>query len=214
MLGIDVYFDPVCPWCYIGKARLDRAISKLSSGAVSLNWRPFLLNPDIPAAGVDRQTYLNWKFGSQDSAQAAYSPVVSAAEAEELEFNPERISRTPSTLDAHRLLLWAAVEGFEVAELIDKMFLGYLCQGLDVSESSVLISIAVECGMDKALVQRLLDSEQDKDVVLASSNDARSRGIDSIPSFIVNNSYAVHGAQPTEVWLSILGQELAGQQPG
>ena len=210
MSGIEVYFDPVCPWCYIGKSRLDRAINRMGCGSVPLTWSPFLLNPDIPAGGVDRKAYLHWKFGGEEGARLAYEPVATAAEAEELEFHPDRISRTPSTVDAHRLLIWADVEGFDVSRLIDGMFRAYFCLGLDISESSVLVSLANACGMDGAVVDRLLKGDQDKETVMASNRRARVKGIDSIPCFILGNSYAVHGAQPSEVWQSILPQLLDG----
>ena len=211
MPGIEVYFDPVCPWCYIGKSRLDRAVNRMGTGPVPLAWRPFLLNPDIPAGGVDRKAYLHWKFGGEEGARTAYGPVAAAAEAEELEFRPDRISRTPSTVNAHRLLIWADVEGFDVAQLIDGMFRAYFCLGLDISETSVLVSIADACGMDGAVVDRLLEGEQDKAAVMASNRHARIRGIDSIPCFILGRSYAVHGAQPSEVWDSILRQLVDGK---
>ena len=211
MPAIEVYFDPVCPWCYIGKSRLDRAIDRMGTGSVPLTWRPFLLNPDIPAGGVDRKAYLHWKFGGAEGARLAYEPVATAAEAEELEFRPDRISRTPSTVDAHRLLIWADVEGFDVARLIDGMFRAYFCLGLDISESSVLVSMAGACGMDTTVVERLLKGEQEKDAVMASNQRARTRGIDSIPCFILGNSYAVHGAQSSEVWDSILRQMVDGK---
>lgn len=211
MPAIEVYFDPVCPWCYIGKSRLDRAINRMGPGSVPLTWRPFLLNPDIPAGGVDRKAYLQWKFGGEEGARLAYEPVATATEAEELEFHPDRMSRTPNTVDAHRLLIWADVEGFDVARLIDGMFRAYFCLGLDISESSVLVSMAGACGMDGTVVERLLKGEQDKDTVMASNHRARTRGIDSIPCFILGNSYAVHGAQPSEVWDSILRQMVDGR---
>ena len=209
--GIEVYFDPVCPWCYIGKSRLDRAISRTGTGSVPLTWRPFLLNPDIPDGGVDRKAYLHWKFGGEEGARRAYGPVANAAEAERLDFHPDRISRTPSTVDSHRLLIWAEVEGFDVARLIDELFRAYFCRGLDISESSVLVSIAVACGMDGTIVDRLLRGGQDRDAVMASSQGARARGIDSIPCFILGNSFAVHGAQPGEVWDSILRRLVDGE---
>ena len=211
MPGIEVYFDPVCPWCYIGKSRLDRAINRMDTGSLQVTWRPFLLNPDIPAGGVDRKAYLHWKFGGEEGARRAYEPAATAAEAEELEFHPDRISRTPCTVNAHRLLIWANVEGFDVARLIDCMFRAYFCLGLDISESSVLVPIADACGMDGAVVDRLLRGEQDKDAVMTANQHARIRGIDSVPCFILGNSYAVHGAQPSEVWESILRQLVDGR---
>ena len=159
---------------------------------------------------MDRKAYLHWKFGGEEGAELAYERVATAAEAEELEFHPDRISRTPSTVNAHRLLIWADVEGFDVARLIDGMFQAYFCLGLDISESSVLVSMAGACGMDGAVVDRLLKGEQDKNAVMASNRRARTRGIDSIPCFILGNSYAVHGAQPSEVWDSILRQLVDG----
>ncbi len=208
VLNIDAYFDPVCPWCYIGKSRLDRSIGKLPDGSVSTQWHPFLLNPDIPDDGVDRRSYLQWKFGGVQGALSAYKPIIDAADMDGLEFNPEKITRTPSTLNAHRLLIWARIEGLDVARLVDELFSAYFCKGLDIGRTSVLMAIAGECGMNTALAGRLLELADNRDTVISSSERARRRGICSIPCFILDESYVVHGAQSSATWDGILGQHI------
>ncbi len=212
-MDLDVYFDPVCPWCYIGKRRLDRAIREDQSDAITVTWLPFLLNPGIPDEGVDRRQYLNWKFGGESGARSAYAAIEKAAKSESLEFNPGRIARTPSTVDAHRLLIWLRVEGLDVAGVVDGLFAAYFCEGLDISSHEVLAKIAGTAGIDEQLARRLLQGNADRDTVASLDAQARKRGITSIPCHIIDKSLAVHGAQPSDVWLDVFAARRQGTGP-
>ncbi len=210
MIDIETYFDPVCPWCYLGKARLDLAIEAHGDAPVRLAWSPYLLNPDIPEDGVDRTAYLHWKFGGEQGARSAYTPIVDAAQELGLEFNPSLITRTPNSIDAHRLLIWAEIEGADVGQVIDALFREYFVRGRDIGRNSVLVEIAVDCGMDGDVVGCLLGGNQDRNAVTARNAAARRRGIDAVPCFVVNRSVVVHGAQPPGVWESVFRQMAIG----
>ncbi len=206
MIDIEIHFDPVCPWCYLGKTRLGLAIESHGGARVRLAWSPYLLNPDMPEDGVDRTAYLNWKFGGEQGARSAYAPIVEAAREDGLEFNPDLITRTPSSIDAHRLLLWAGIEGVDIDRMVDELFRDYFVRGRDIGRNSVLVEIAGRCGMDGEVVDCLLRGNQDRNAVTARSVAARRRGIDAVPCFVVNRSVVVHGAQPAEVWESVFQQ--------
>ena len=141
MLAIQVRFDLVCPWCYIGKVRLERAVATVEPFMESISWLPFLLNPGMPRAGIGRQAYLEWKFGGKQGAKTAYAPVMEAMRTEGLEFNPEKILRTPCTVDAHRLIGWAVQEGIDASRLIDRIFEAYFCCGRDIGDILTLVEI-------------------------------------------------------------------------
>ena len=173
-------------------------------GQVERVWQPFLLNPDMPEAGVDRKAYLNWKFGGESGAAKVVRALVEAAESESLAFKPHRISRTPNTVNAHRSLHWAKLEGLDVSRMIDQLFVSYFCRGLDIGRAPVLADIAERCGFDGALVRRLLAGDSDHDHIISWSRRARRMGIDSIPCSIVNDAYVIQGAQPASVWTEFL----------
>ena len=141
-------------------------------------WLPFLLNPDMPAEGVDRQAYLRWKFGGESGAAEAIWALVEAAESESLAFKPHRISRTSNMVNVHRMLHWANLEGLDVSQMIDQLFVSYFCKGLDIENAPVLAEIAERCGRDGALVRRLLAGDSDRDHVATRNRRARRTGID------------------------------------
>ena len=212
LITIATFFDPVCPWCYIGKARLDRATDSRPRGQIERFWRPFLLNPDMPAEGVDRQAYLRWKFGGESGAAEVIRALVEAAESESLDFQPDRISRTPNTVNAHRMLHWANLEGLDVSQMIDQLYASYFCRGLDIGRAPVLAEIAERCGFDGPLVRRLLAGDSDHDQVATWNRRARRMGIDSIPCSIVNDDYVIRGAQSASVWNGILDRLETGAE--
>lgn len=205
MISLDIYSDPICPWCFIGKAALDRALEARPDHPFDIRWLPFMLNPDMPAGGMDRDDYMAMKFGGQDGILAAYGPVLQAAERAGLALNLPAIQRTPSTLDAHRLLHWAGLDGVQT-RIADALFRAYFQQGRDIGAHPVLVDIAAATGMDAALVARLLDSDADADLVRQADRDARARGIRGVPCFIVAGTHAVTGAQPTELWANVIDE--------
>ena len=196
-LHIDVVSDVVCPWCYIGKRRLEQAIKLVPHIAVSVNWRPYFLNPWIPREGVDRQTYLEAKFGSAERYSVIAERVAAAAALEGLVYVPDKVGRQPNTLDCHRLILWSrsvADPGVMKQRLMEL----YFAEGADLSDPKVLIQAAVDCGMDGDLVRRLLASDADVDRIEGDANSAKEAGIDGVPCFIFGGSAIVTGAQSPE----------------
>lgn len=200
---LDILSDPICPWCYIGKTRLSQALAKAPEGLFDIHWHPFQLNPDMPAAGQDRRAYLEGKFGGKEGAVRAYAPVAAAAKDCGLTINFENITRTPNTLDAHRLIHWAGHEGAQNT-VVDALFVAYFVKGLDISNHAVLIKIAAQAGMDPAVSARLLASDADRSETTAADNRAREMGVSGVPCFILGNKYVVQGAQPAETWAQII----------
>jgi len=200
---LDILSDPICPWCYIGKAQLDRALADAPDHPFVIEWHPFQLNPDMPQGGMDRRAYLEAKFGSQDGAVRAYAPVVEHAERAGLRIVLEAMERTPNTLDAHRLIHWAGIEGKQNAA-VDALFDAYFVQGRDIGERDVLADIADAIGMDAAVVRRLLASDADRDDIRARDAHSREMGINSVPTFIVAGKHAVPGAQPPDLWRKVI----------
>jgi predicted DsbA family dithiol-disulfide isomerase len=211
MTKIDIISDPICPWCYIGKTRLDRALEANPSHDFVIEWHPFQLNPTMPAKGMDRREYLEAKFGGQDGAMKVYSQIDQVARETGIDVNFAGIKRTPSTIDAHRLIHWAGIEGKQNA-VVDRLFKAYFKEGRDISEHSVLVSIAAASGMDADATRRLLASDADADDIRARDTDARKKGVQGVPAFVVANEYVVQGAQPIETWDSII-KEIQEKNP-
>lgn len=214
MIRLDIFSDPICPWCYIGKARLDRALAARPDHPFQVQWHPFQLNPDMPQEGMDRRAYLEGKFGGKDGAVQAYLPVATEAEASGLDINLEGIKRTPNTLNAHRLIHWAGIEMKQNA-VVDRLFKAYFVDGQDIGDVSVLTDIAEGVGMDKDVVARLLQSDADADDIQARDADARSKGVQSVPTFVIANQHVVPGAQPPELWEQVIDEltaQLAAQE--
>ncbi|MEM8731202.1 MAG: DsbA family oxidoreductase [Pseudomonadota bacterium] len=206
---LDILSDPICPWCYIGKSRLDAALAQVPDHPFEIEWHPFQLNPDMPAEGMDRRDYLETKFGGKAGAVAAYAPIVEHAEAEGLNIDFDGMTRTPNTLDAHRLIHWAGVEGVQT-EVVDALFQAYFVEGRDIGDHATLADVADSCSLDASVVLRLLVSDADREDIRSRDQQAREMGVNSVPTFIVARQHAVPGAQPAELWLKVIG-ELIGQ---
>ncbi|WP_371168700.1 DsbA family oxidoreductase [Aliiroseovarius sp. 2305UL8-7] len=215
MIRLDIFSDPICPWCYIGKARLDRALASRPDHPFQVQWHPFQLNPEMPKYGMDRRAYLEGKFGGKDAAIKAYLPVATEAEASGLEINLEAIKRTPNTLDAHRLIHWAGIEQKQNAA-VDQLFKAYFVDGKDISEAAQLIEIATSIGMDGDVVARLLETDADAEDIQARDADARHKGVRSVPTFVIANQHVIAGAQPTDLWANAIDEitaQLAESNP-
>ncbi|WP_420837215.1 DsbA family oxidoreductase [Chachezhania antarctica] len=208
---LDILSDPICPWCFIGKTYLDRALAQLQDHPFAIEWHPFQLNPDMPAGGMDRREYLETKFGGQKAAVDAYMPIVEQASAAGIEIDFEAMERTPNTLDAHRLIHWAGIEHVQT-EAVDALFKAYFQQGRDIGEAEVLADIADGIGMDASMVSRLLASDADRDEIRHRDAHSRKMGVTSVPTFIVAGKHAVPGAQPPDLWLQVIG-EIKAQIP-
>ncbi|MDA9329229.1 DsbA family oxidoreductase [bacterium] len=203
MAKIDIISDPICPWCYIGKTRLDRALELNPTHNFIIEWHPFQLNPTMPKDGMDRRDYLEAKFGGQKEAIEVYSNIDKTATETGLSLNFGGIKRTPNTIDAHRLIHWAGIEGRQNS-IIDRLFKAYFQEGRDISEHSVLTRIASAAGMDQDVVRNLLKSDADKEDIKARDTDARKRGIQGVPAFVVANEYVIQGAQTIDIWDNII----------
>ncbi|PVA12043.1 polyketide biosynthesis protein [Pelagivirga sediminicola] len=210
MVKLDIISDPICPWCYIGKVLLDRALEQRADHPFVIEWHPFQLNPDMPKGGMDRRAYLEAKFGGKDAAVAAYAPVVERAEAAGIAIDFEAMARTPNTLDAHRLIHWAGIEGKQNAAAM-ALFAAYFTHGRDIGDAEVLADIADGLGMDAAVVAKLLATDADSADITARDAQFREMGIASVPTFIVAAQHAVPGAQDTELWLRVMDEIVEKQ---
>lgn len=203
MIKLDVISDPICPWCLIGKTRLEKALAQEPEHPFVIEWHPFQLNPDMPAEGMDRRTYLETKFGGKENAVRVYGQIEQHALDEGLEINFSAIQRTPNTIDAHRLIHWAGIEQKQ-NEVVDALFAAYFMEGRDIGDSDVLADLADSAGMDAAVVRKLLASDSDVEDIRARDAHSRQMGVNSVPTFIVADQHAVPGAQPAELWLKVI----------
>jgi predicted DsbA family dithiol-disulfide isomerase len=195
-ITIDVVSDVVCPWCYVGKHRLEKALAMLPEQRFAIFWRPFQLDPTIPKEGMPRQAYLERKFGRERLADL-HKPLIEIGKAEGIAFAFDKITRSPNTLDAHRLLRWAHEAGKQNA-MADRLFALYFTEGADIGNRDVLTKAAADVGLDAALVAQLLTTEADLDPVIAEINAAQKMGISGVPTFIFAARFELSGAQPAE----------------
>jgi predicted DsbA family dithiol-disulfide isomerase len=196
MLTIDVISDVICPWCFIGKRRLEKA---LSGRPATVRWHPFQLNPDMPREGIDRKSYRIAKFGSWERSQELDARVAAAGEDEGIAFRFDKMARTPNTLDAHRIIWLAGERGVQDA-VVEALFLAYFTEGEDLSDRATLAEVAADAGLDRAEVYELLASDKGIDVVQAGEEQARRLGVSGVPFFVVNGRVALSGAQPPELF--------------
>ncbi len=196
-IEIDVISDVMCPWCYIGKRRLEKALAMLPDVPVNVRWRPFQLDHTIPETGVDRQEYLSGKFGSAERADEIYENVRNAGREEQIPFEFEKITISPNTLNAHRIIRWAMAEGVQDA-VVERLFQLYFIEGANLTDINVLTDAAVDAGLDRFVVERLLAGDADKAETQAEIAQARQMGVTGVPAFIIGNRYAVMGAREPE----------------
>ena len=202
-VSLDILSDPICPWCYIGKTHLDKALAAAPDHPFVIQWHPFQLNPDMPREGMDRRAYLEAKFGGKEGAVRAYAPVVEHAEAAGLSIDFEGMKRTPNTLDAHRLIHWAGIEHKQL-DAVDALFHAYFVEARDIGDTEVLSDIADSIGMDASVVMRLLASDADLEDIRLRDTKAREMGVNSVPTFIVAGKHAVPGAQQPDLWAKVI----------
>ena len=193
-LVIDVVSDVVCPWCFIGKSRLEQALELRPDIPVEVRYRPYFLNDWVPRDGISRDEYLTKKFGSPDRYKQIAGRVVQAAKGEGLTYNPDKIARQPNTTDCHRLIMWAGNTGAS-AKMKQRLMELYFTEGADLTDRDVLVKAAAHCGMDAALTRELLASDRDVDRVTQAAEQAKQPGIDGVPCFIFGGVLAVSGAQ-------------------
>jgi len=205
-LRIEVYSDVVCPWCYIGKRRLERALGQLNGAAPArITWRPYQLNPTMPKDGMDRTTYLEAKFGSLDAFRQMEEHVLAAGAAERIPFAFEKVARTPNTFLAHRLI-WYAEQQSRQDAVVESLFRGYFTEGADIGLVPVLGQLAGRAGLDAVAVESFLQREEGATEVKAEEAAGHRLGIRGVPYFLVNGSISISGAQPLDIFVSALQQ--------
>jgi predicted DsbA family dithiol-disulfide isomerase len=195
-LAIEVVSDVVCPWCFVGKRRLERAIASAGVPA-TIRWHPYQLDPTIPPGGKSRREYLVAKFGSEDRIRQLYRNIEAVGVDEGIDFAFERIAVSPNTLDAHRLIRWSG-EAKATDAVVEALFRAYFLDGRDIGDRAVLADIAASCGMERDDVARRLASDEDLAAVAAAVQAAQHQGVTGVPTFILAGRYAVVGAQPAE----------------
>jgi predicted DsbA family dithiol-disulfide isomerase len=207
---IDVVSDVVCPWCYLGKKRLEQAIEQVAGDvSVSVTFRPYQLNPDMPADGVDHKKHLAEKLGGMAAVDRAHDMLTGLGHEAGIDFDFASVKISPNTMDAHRLLRWAMIEGPEVqSKVAVALFKAYFEDGRNVGDRTVLLDIAEKAGMDKAVVCALFSAGADVDSVKEEIDMAREMGVTGVPCFIIDNKYAVVGAQSADVLAGAL-REIA-----
>ncbi|MBW3098414.1 DsbA family oxidoreductase [Pseudohoeflea coraliihabitans] len=214
-LTVDVISDVMCPWCYIGKKRLETALERLDGELeVEVHWRPYQLDPSLPKEGKDRKRYLEDKFGGAARATQAYQAVRNAGAEEDIAFDFEAIAVAPNTIDAHRLIRWAGSQGPAAqARMVAILFRYYFEEGRNIGEDATLIEAASEGGLDPEIVRKLLADGADRDKVEGEIDVARQLGIEGVPCFIVAGKYALVGAQPAEQLVEALRRAAAAPEP-
>jgi predicted DsbA family dithiol-disulfide isomerase len=192
-LQLDIVSDVVCPWCYIGKKRIEDALALVPELPIEVRWRPFFLNPWVPREGISRDEYLTAKFGSPEAYTKIAQRVVEAANEEGLLYRPETVKRQPNTIDCHRLIHWAAEDGPAMKQRLMEL---YFRDGGDLTDPDVLVQAAAQCGLDPDEVRRRLATDEDVALISGWADEAREKGVSGVPTFIFASKYAVSGAQP------------------
>ena len=205
-LQLDIVSDVVCPWCYIGKRRLESALALVPDVPIEVRWRPYFLNPWVPREGMTREDYLIAKFGSVAAYGKISKSVVAAAQEVGLEYHPEKVSRQPNTTDCHRLIHWAgqAPQGDRSAAMKQRLMELYFRDGADV-----LVQAAADCGLDAGQVRARLATDEDVDLIAAQAEEATDKGIGGVPTYVFAGKYAVSGAQDPQMLARAIRQVSA-----
>lgn len=202
-MEIDIIFDTVCPWCFIGKKRLERALALRPHLAPSLNWKPFLLNPEMPPGGIDRTAYLIKKFGSEARINHMYGTLGEAGQSVEIDFAFERIGKTPNSVDSHRLLLFAARHGL-ADDIAEALFMEFFINGRDTGDIGILVDIGEAHGLDGDDLEAYLESPDDVETIYDLNVQAHRLGINGVPAFSFNGKFLISGAHEPQVLARML----------
>ena len=206
-ISVDVISDVICPWCFLGKRSLDKAIALLDDIKVEVNWRPFFLDPTIPAEGMSRKTYLENKFGAE-RLKTIHDPILAAAKADGVPYAFDKITRTPNTMDAHRIIRWSH-DGGKQHDVAERLFMAYFNGGLDIGDRAILAKIAGDAGLDQSKISTRLESDEDVDAVNVEVERAYRMGVTGVPCFIFAQKQGLMGAQPAEVLAEAIGKLAA-----
>lgn len=205
-VSVDVISDVICPWCYIGKRRLEKAIAALGDNHnIQVRWHPFQLNPQMPKDGISRKEYRSRKFGSWERSMELDAKVVAVGESEGIHFAFDKIDRTPNTVDAHRLIWFADQHGCQNA-VVEALFRAYFTEGLDIGNRQTLIDVGSEAGLDRQAAENMLDSDEGMDAIANAREMSQRYGVDGVPFFIINQKIALSGAQDSEVFVEAFKQ--------
>jgi predicted DsbA family dithiol-disulfide isomerase len=207
-LKIDIVSDVVCPWCYIGKKRIEDALALATDVPVEVSWRPFFLNSWVPREGISRDEYLTAKFGSPEAYKGIAGRVVAAAGEEGLSYHPELVKRQPNTIDCHRLIHWADVKG-KAAAMKQRLMELYFRDGGDLTDVNVLVQAAADVGLDAEDVRRRLATDEDVELISVWAQEASEKGISGVPTYVFAQKYAVSGAQPADLLARAIRQVSA-----
>ncbi len=207
-MQLDVISDPICPWCYVGKRRLEVALNARPDMRIDLAYRVFQLNPDMPREGMDRAEHMRKKFGDVKGPVPVLNALHEAGRELGIQFNFKRILRTPNTIDAHRLIRWSFSTGHQ-PKVVEAMFRRYFTEGEDISDHAVLLDIALEVGMDIQIIADLLSRDADIELIKNEDATARKIGIQGVPSYVIANKYLLVGAQEPELFIKALDTAYA-----
>jgi len=211
-MQIDIVSDTICPWCFIGKRRLERALELRADLQFDVHWRPYRLDPNVPKLGMERKAYMRAKFGEGPDVTQRGEAIRALGEKENIAFDFGRIARTPNTMDSHRLIRWAGAAGTQNA-IVEGLFSAYFEEGRDIGDPAVLEWIAAQAGMDGDLVRELLEQEVDRNLVEREDDLAHRMGINGVPTFIFANKYLVSGAQDSVALLRIIEKVAEESEP-
>ena len=210
-LSVDVISDVICPWCYIGKKRLEKAIGAVEGKQeVRVRWLPYQLNPNMPKEGISRKEYRIRKFGSWERSLELDAKVVAVGETEGIHFAFDRIERTPNTVDAHRLIWLADQQGCEDA-LLEALFRAYFAEGRDINNRQTLIDVVAEAGLERQLAEAMLNSEEGMDAIKEAEELFRRYRVEGVPFFIINSEITLSGAQEPDVFLDAFREAIGSQ---
>ena len=207
-MEIQVIFDTVCPWCYIGKRRLEQALALRPHVGIDLVWRPFLLNREIPSEGIDRTAYLIRKFGSEARVRRIYGAIAQAGESVDIDFEFDRIDRTPNSVDSHRLIRFALRNGAG-PRIVEILFFEYFIEGRDIGRQDILQEIGERAGLDGNAIGGYLNSEEDIDFVYDQNTRAHRMGVNGVPAFVFNENMIISGAQEPQILARMIDAALA-----
>ena len=201
-INVDIISDTICPWCFVGKRRFERALAERPDVQIETHWRTFQLNPDMPSDGMDRSDYITQKFGGKEQAQAVYDNIRGAGKLEDIAFDFSAIPRTPNTIDSHRLIRWAGSAGLQDA-VVERLFERYFTQGADIGSRDELIDVARHAGMDVELVTDLFERGEDVELIRKEDEAARAMGVNAVPCFVFAKKHVVFGAQEPDAYIEL-----------
>ncbi|MBT4220264.1 MAG: DsbA family oxidoreductase [Rhodospirillaceae bacterium] len=210
-MKIDFIFDVVCPWCYIGKRRLEQALALRPGVMPEINYRPFLLNPQLPAEGIDHDTYLSGKFGSERRISRIYDAISEVGQSVDIHFKFDDIDRAPNTLDAHRMISLAADAG-RAGEVVEALYGAYFLDGLNIGDTDVLVDIGINVGLNGQVLREYLQGDDGKRAVFDNNAQIHRLGVNGVPSFIFGPLMIISGAQDEVVLVRVIDAAIAAEK--